>query len=56
LNGRPADEEGSQGRAKPARRGSLDGPVVVVDILGEEGRQAFLFAGCRSGCRSRVRL
>jgi hypothetical protein len=37
--------EGGQGRAEPARRGSLDGPVVVDDILDEEGRQAFLFAG-----------
>ena len=45
----PADVEGSQGRAKPARRGSLDGPVTVVDTLDEEGRQAFLFAGLSFG-------
>ena len=41
--------EGGQGRAEPARRGSLDGPVIVVDRLDEEGRQAFLFAGLSSG-------
>ena len=41
--------EGGQGRAEPARRGSLDGPVIVVDRLDEEGRQAFLFAGLSFG-------
>ena len=44
-----ASGEGGQGRAEPARRGSLDGPVSVINRLDEEGRQALLFAGLSSG-------
>ena len=46
-------EEGGQGRAKLARRGSLDGPVKDGDTIDQEPRHGFLPA-CRPGvARSR---
>jgi hypothetical protein len=42
LRCRRSKREGGQGRAKLARRGSLDGPVSAGDTIGQEPRQGFL--------------